>query len=67
MSDFQKDEQNELQKYLEEKAKQAQEQQEEKESKPLSAYDACVLKESAKIHELVAKAQSKTMDSSKDE
>ena len=48
-------EQDELQKYLEEKAKQAQEKQQETE--PLSAYDACVLKESAKIHELIAEAQ----------
>ena len=67
MSDSQKDEQDELQKYLEEKDKQAQEQQEEKESQPLSAYDACVLKESAKIHELMARAQDKTLDGSKDE
>ena len=50
-----KNEQDELQKYLEEKAKQAQEKQQETE--PLSAYDACVLKESAKIHELIAEAQ----------
>ena len=35
-----------LEKYLAEKAKQAQEK--EQESEPLSAYDACVLKESAK-------------------
>lgn len=48
-------EQDELQKYLEEKAK--QEQEKEQEPEPLSAYDACVLKESAKIHELIAKAQ----------
>lgn len=67
MVDSQKDEQDALQKYLEEKAKQAQEQQEEKESQPLSAYDACVLKESAKIHELIAKAQGETFESSKDE
>ena len=67
MVDSQKDEQDDLQKYLEEKSKQAQEQQEEKESQPLSAYDACVLKESAKIHELIAKAQGKTFDSSIDE
>ena len=45
-------EQDELQKYLEEKAKQEQEQEPE----PLSAYEACVLKESAKIHELIAEA-----------
>ena len=48
-------EQDELQKYLEEKARQEQEKQQEAE--PLSAYDACVLKESAKIHELIAEAQ----------
>ena len=45
-----------LEKYLEEKAKQDQEKEKEPES--LSAYDACVLKESAKIHELIAEAQS---------
>ena len=50
-----KNEQDELQKYLEEKARQEQEKQQEAE--PLSAYDACVLKESAKIHELIAEAQ----------
>ena len=48
-------EQDELQKYLEEKARQEQEKQQEAE--PLSAYDACVLKESAKIHELIDEAQ----------
>ena len=44
-----------LEKYLAEKAKQDQEK--DQESEPLSAYDACVLKESAKIHELIAEAQ----------
>ena len=48
-------EQDELQKYLEEKAKQEQEQEQEPE--PLSAYEACVLKESARIHELIAEAK----------
>lgn len=48
-------EQDELQKYLEEKAK--QEQEKEQEPEPLSAYEACVLKESAKIHELIAEAR----------
>lgn len=47
--------QDELQKYLEEKAR--QEQEKEQEAEPLSAYDACVLKESAKIYELIAKAK----------
>ena len=46
---------DDLQKYLEEKAKQDQEK--EQASEPLSAYDACVLKESAKIHELIAEAK----------
>ena len=56
MSDLTGEEQqDELEKYLEEKAKQAQEN--EQEAKPLSAYDACVLKESAKIHELIAEAR----------
>ena len=50
-----KNEQDELQKYLEEKAR--QEQEKEQEPEPLSAYEACVLKESAKIHELIAEAQ----------
>ncbi len=57
MNDSQHNEQDELQKYLEEKAKQEQELEKEQESESLSAYDACVLKESAKIHELIAEAQ----------
>ena len=55
MSNSQYNEQDELQKYLEEKAKQDQEK--EQEAEPLSAYEACVLKESAKIHELIAEAR----------
>ena len=50
-----KNEQDELQKYLEEKAKQEQEKQQEAE--PLSAYDACVLRESDRVKELIAEAQ----------
>ena len=57
-------EQDELQKYLEEKAK--QEQAKQQEAEPLSAYDACVLKESAKIHELIAEAQKEGRNDSKD-
>jgi hypothetical protein len=59
-------EQDELQKYLEEKAKQEQEQEKEQEAEPLSAYDACVLKESARIHELMAEAQKEGRNDSKD-
>ena len=68
MSNSQYNEQNdqdELQKYLEEKAK--QEEEKEQEAEPLSAYEACVLKESAKIHELIAEAQKKTNEHSDDE
>ena len=53
-------EQNELQKYLEEKAKQEREFEQEPEA--LSVYEACVLKESAKIHELIAEAQKGSKD-----
>ena len=63
MSNSQQNEQNEqdeLQEYLEEKAK--QEQEKEQEAEPLSAYDACVLKESARIHELIAGAQKRSED-----
>ncbi len=54
-----KNEQDELQKYLEEKAKQEQEQEKQKKQEPeqLSAYEACVLRESARIHELIAEAK----------
>ncbi|KRU22801.1 hypothetical protein BTW00_00420 [Psychrobacter sp. C 20.9] len=61
MSDSEADK---LEKYLAEKAK--QDQEEEQEPKPLSAYDACVLKESAKIHELIAEAQRKGKELSED-
>ena len=62
-------EQDELQKYLEAKAKQEQEQEKQKEQEPeqLSAYEACVLRESAKIHELIAEAQKNTNEHSEDE
>ena len=58
MNDAQKQDQNELQKYLEAKAKQDEEK--EQEVKPLSDYEACVLRESAKIHELITEAQNQT-------
>ncbi len=64
MSHSQPNEQDELQKYLEE---QEQELEKEQESESLSAYDACVLKESAKIHELIAEAKKKTNEHSEDE
>ena len=68
MSNSQYNEQNdqdELQKYLEEKAK--QEQEKEQEPEPLSAYEACVLKESARLHELIAEAKKEGKEHSDDE
>ena len=68
MSNSQYNEQNEqddLQKYLEEKAKQAQEKQQE--SEQLSAYDACVLRESDKVRELIAEAKREVEKSSGNE
>ena len=53
-------EQDELQKYLEEKAK--QEQEKEQEAEPLSAYEACMLKESARVKELIAEAQKNDLE-----
>ena len=67
MSNSQSNEQDELQKYLEEKAKQDHEQKVKEESKTLSAYDACVLRESAKIHELIAEAQKDNKERSENE
>jgi len=54
-----------LEKHLAEKAKQDQEK--EQASEPLSAYDACVLKESAKIHELIAEARREVRERSEAE
>ena len=52
--------QAELDRYLEEKAKQEQEIQQQQESELLYAYDAYVLRESDKVRELIAEAQNKT-------
>ncbi len=57
MSDSQPNEQDKLQKYLEEKAKQEQESQQQQEAESLSEYEACVLKESARVKELIAEAR----------
>lgn len=54
------DEQVELQKYLEDKARQAQEK--EPQAKPQSAYEACVLRESDKVRELMAEARERSKD-----
>lgn len=62
-------EQDELQKYLEEKARQEQEEKMKKDQEPeqLSAYEACVLKESARVKELIAEAQKEGEKNSDDE
>ena len=65
MSHSQYNEQDELQKYLEEKAR--QEQEKEQEAEPLSAYEACVLKKSARVKELIAGAQKEVKKGSDDE
>ena len=52
MSDSEEDK---LEKYLAEKARQDQER--EQESEPLSEYEACVLRESDRVRELVAEAR----------
>ena len=62
MSHSQQNEQNELEKYLEEKAKQDQENQQQQEAESLSEYEACVLRESARVRELIAEAQAKSKD-----
>ena len=50
MSDSEADK---LEKYLAEKS--TQDQEKEQEAKPLSAYDACILKESARVKGLIEK------------
>lgn len=64
MSDSQPNEQDELQKYLEEKAKQEQEQEkkQQQEAESLSEYETCVLRESARVKELIAEAKKASED-----
>ena len=57
MSDSEADK---LAEYLAEKAKQDQEK--EQESEPLSEYEACVLRESDRVRELIAGAQKEGKD-----
>ncbi|WP_367110376.1 hypothetical protein [uncultured Psychrobacter sp.] len=62
MSDSQQDEQQALEQYLEEKAKQEQEQesQQKQEAEALTEYEACVLRESARVRKLIAEARRET-------
>ena len=48
----------ELEEYF--KQKEEQQKQAEQEAKELSAYEACVLKESARVKELIEQAQNKS-------
>ena len=61
MSHSQRNEQDELEKYLEEKAKQDQENQQQQEAEPLSEYEACVLRESARVRELITEARKESL------
>ncbi|WP_019671753.1 hypothetical protein [Psychrobacter lutiphocae] len=55
----------ELEAYFKRKAEQEKlaQQQAKREAEDLSAYEACVLKESARVKELIAKAQAKSKGS----
>ena len=67
MSHSQRNEQDELEKYLEEKAKQDQENQQQQEAESLSEYEACVLRESARVKELITEARKEVKNISDDE
>ena len=67
MSHSQQNEQNELEKYLEKKAKQDQENQQQQEAESLSEYEACVLRESARVKELITEARKEVKNISDDE
>lgn len=67
MSHSQQDEQQKLEEYLEAKAKEEQENQQQQEGESLSEYEACVLRESARVKELMAEAQKKTNQRSENE
>ncbi len=66
MSNSQQDEQQALEKYLEEKAKQDQENLQQQEAESLSEYEACVLRESDRVKELIAEAQKEVKNISDD-
>lgn len=57
MSDSSQDEQQRLEEYLEAKAKEEQKKEQQQEAEALSEYEACVLRESARVRELMAEAQ----------
>ena len=57
MGHSQQNEQQALEKYLEEKAKQDQKNQQQRDAESLSEYEACVLRESTRVKELIADAR----------
>lgn len=57
MNNSQQDEQQKLEQYLEDKAKEEQENQQQQDAESLSEYEACVLRESARVRELMAEAR----------
>lgn len=67
MGHSQQDEQQKLEEYLEAKAKEEQENQQQREAESLSEYEACVLRESARVKELMAEARKNTNEHSEDE
>ncbi|WP_367106469.1 hypothetical protein [uncultured Psychrobacter sp.] len=67
MSNSQQDEQQRLEEYLEAKAKEERESQQQQEVEALSEYEACVLRESARVRELIDEARDKAKESSADE
>lgn len=62
MSHSQQDEQQKLEEYLEAKAKEEKESQQQQDAESLSEYEACVLRESARVRELMAEARNKAQD-----
>ena len=67
MSHSQQDEQQALEQYLEDKAKEEKESQQQQDAESLSEYEACVLRESARVKELMAEARKNTNEHSEDE
>lgn len=57
MSNSKQDDQQKLEEYLREKAKEEQENQQQQDAESLSEYEACVLRESARVKELMVEAQ----------
>tara|TARA_B100001179_G_scaffold111016_1_gene79164 strand:+ start:25 stop:228 length:204 start_codon:yes stop_codon:yes gene_type:complete len=66
MSHSQQDDQQALEQYLEAKAKEEKECQQQQDAESLSEYEACVLRESARVRELMAEAQRKGRELSED-